>query len=302
MNIGYIGLGNMGGALAKRLQLSHPLCVFDRNPVAVQELVEAGATSSGTAAELAGQCELIFLCLPTSQHVSDVLFGSGGIAEGLAPGTMIVDQTSGDPSVTRELAARLDEHAIHLVDAPVSGGPDGAAAGTIAIMVGASELQYARIATILRSISPNVFHTGDVGTGHTMKLVNNVISCAQRALTLEALSLGAKNGIAPEKAIEILRSGGASNAFLVNRASEVVKGHMNAGFSVGLAHKDVRLACQLGADSGVPMLYGSLTRELYQMCINEVGRDSKVDTVALVMNRLAGTAMTPETRTASGQG
>jgi len=292
--IGYVGLGNMGGALARRLQLAHPLRVFDVNQTSVVALVESGAAPCASLQELGASCDIVFLCLPTSEHVRSTIFGSQGLAQNLRPGAVIVDQTSGDPTVTRAIATELAALQIALVDAPVSGGPQGAQAGTIAIMVGAAQSDWERIRPVLESISPNIFHAGAVGSGHVIKLVNNVVHGALRLLTLEGAALAVKNGIAPEMATKILNAGGARNFYSETILGErIMKGNVNVGFSLALMHKDVRLACKLGGDSGVPMLFGSLTNEYYQMCINAMGADADVDTAELFIDRLSGAQVVP---------
>lgn len=294
MNIGYVGLGNMGSALAGRLQLQHQLLVHDRDSAAVQRLVDAGATASPDLGDLGARCDVILLCLPTSDHVRAVIFGEGGLAATVKPGALIVDQTSGDPVATRAMATELANLHVDLIDAPVSGGPPGAQAGTIAIMVGAAPELFERVRPVLTSISPNVFHAGGVGTGHTIKLVNNLLSTTQRLLTFEAMSLAAKNGVEPRTAVEILMASGGRNAFLEKIMGPLIlEGNLSTGFTLGLAHKDVRLACGLGVASGVPMFFGNVTRELYQVCISEMGSDAKVDSAALVVDRLAGTEVVP---------
>lgn len=297
MNIGYVGLGSMGGALARRLQLSYTLQVYDLNESAVNRMVETGASACESLEVLALRCDVIFLCLPKSEHVRAAIFGHGGLAAKLRKNALLVDQTTGDPSATRAMAVELSKQGVHLIDAPVSGGSRGAEAGTIAIMVGAGKEQYARIHPVLNAISPNIFHAGDVGAGHVIKLVNNMVSGAQRLLTIEGMALAAKNGIDPQKACEILMSGGAKNAFMEKSlALKILKGNLDVGFTLGLMHKDVRLACQLGIDSNVPMFFGNLTKELYQMYISEKGPDAQVDTFALVVDRLAGTHVVPVNR------
>jgi 3-hydroxyisobutyrate dehydrogenase len=283
----------MGGALAERLQLTHSLVVHDRSEAAVGRLTANGATAASSLSDVAEHCDTIFLCLPTSDHVRSVLFGDEGLASSLKPGTIVIDQTTGDPNATREMAETLKGQGVDLVDAPVSGGAQGARAGTIAIMVGATDEQYGRIQPILEAISPNLFHAGDVGNGHVVKLVNNLLSHTQRLLSFEAISLAAKNGVEPKRALEILQAGGGRNAFLEKRMPHIVAGNLDCGFTLGLAHKDVRLATQLGTDSGVPMLFGGLTRELYQLYMSDLGRDTEVDTASLVMDRWAGTAVVP---------
>lgn len=295
MTIGYIGLGAMGGAVARRLlQTGEDLLVYDKDAAAVQRLAQDGAVPCAEAAELCRRSDVVLLCLPTSDHVREVLFGDGGLAAAAAPGTLIVDQTSGDPAATRAMAAELASRGIGLIDAPVSGGASGAAAGTLAIMVGAPDEQYARVLPVLARISPNVFHAGDVGAGHVVKLVNNLLSTAQRLLTFEGVALAAKNGVDPRRVVEILAAGGGQNAYLEKIMGPLVlRGRLDAGFTLALAHKDVGLACQLGVDSGVPMFFGNLTRELYQACIRLEGAEAKVDRAALVIDRLAGTHVVP---------
>ncbi len=289
MTIGYVGLGSMGGALARRLQLTHPLRVYDLNPQVVTRMVEAGASGCASLAELAAGCNIIFLCLPKSEHVRAAIFGPDGLVPALKPGTLLVDQTTGDPKATREMAAELAPRGVTLIDAPVSGGAAGAKAGTIAIMLGAEEAERARIAPILAAISPNVFHAGGVGTGQAMKLVNNLVSGAQRLLSMEGLALAAKSGIAPERALQILAAGGARNAFFEKQAMPILQGKMDVGFTLGLMAKDMRLACEFSADLGVPVFFGGVAHEVYKTCISQMGPEAQVTTAAIVMDRLAGT-------------
>ena len=302
MNIGYVGLGSMGGALARRLQLTHPLHVFDLDATAVARLCAQGAIACANLRELAASCDLILLCLPTSVHVRAAIFGADGLIDGLRPGTLIVDQTTGDPHATGAMAAELAARQVALIDAPVSGGAQGAEAGTISIMVGAGAQEYARVHPVLAAISSNIFHAGDVGAGQVMKLVNNLLSGAQRLLTIEAMALAVKNGIDPERACAILLAGGARNSFTEKfMAPKVIKGDLVSKFTLGLMHKDMRLACDLGSASGVPLLFGNQAREFYQMCIGEMGADAEVNTAALVMDRLAGSQMVPQSADAAAR-
>ncbi len=294
MRIGFVGLGNMGGALARRLLVTHPLAVYDQNAAAVQRLTDTGATPCASLAALAADCDTILVCLPKSEHVRAVLFGTDGIASAARPGTLIIDQTTGDPHITRAMAEELAKIGIDLMDAPVSGGAQGATAGTIAIMVGATDAQYARARPILEAISANIFHAGGTGAGQVMKLVNNMLSGAQRLLTFEAVALAAKNGIDPRRACDVLMAGGARNSFLEKfMGPRVLNGDLVSPFTLGLMLKDVRLACQLGSDSGVPLLYGNLTKELYQLCVGQQGEAAEVNTAALVVDQFAGTHVVP---------
>ena len=299
MKVGYVGLGSMGSALARRLQAEHDLAVFDLNQTAVDDLVTLGATACSTAAELASQCEVVLLCLPTTDHVRSALLGTDGVAAGARPGTLIVDQTTGDPAATRAMAEELAVRGLELIDAPVSGGPFGAAAGTIAIMVGATPGQFEVVEPILRVISPNVFHAGDPGAGHVMKLVNNLLAGANRAIGLEGLALAANNGLDLHRALDIILASSGRNFFLETFVrSHILSGQLPSGFTLGLQHKDVKLACELGIDSGVPLPLSNLVKEFYQVCINQQGRDAQVNTSALVMDQLAGSHIVPESHSA----
>ncbi len=276
MRLGYIGLGNMGGALARRLVREHPLRVFDLRPEATARLTQAGAVPAQSAEALARESDLVMTCLPTSKEVREVLFGEGRVAEALEAGKIVADMTTGDPGETREMAARLRERGVTMVDAPVSGGPHGANAGTIAIMVGAPSEIYARLEPIFRTISPNVFHTGDVGTGHVMKLVNNVISAGVRAVTFEALAMGIKNGLSLEACTRVLQKGSARSATTELALPRLMTGDFGVTFTLALMLKDVRLATKLGNDSAAPMPLAGLVRELFQTAINKRGPDKDV--------------------------
>jgi 3-hydroxyisobutyrate dehydrogenase len=278
MRIGYIGLGNMGGALARRLQRSHPLHVFDLDPEAVARLTAAGATACASPRAVGEACDVVLTCLQTSAQVRSMLGGPDGLLEGLARDSVVIDQTTGDAFETRALHAELRARGLHFVDAPVSGGPPGAEAGTIAIMAGASAPLFARIEPVLRAISSNVFHVGDVGAGHVMKVANNLLAAAQRAMTHEVMCLAAKNGVDPAVAVRVLQSGSGQNYTLNNTyPRHILPGRMFQGFTLALMHKDVALANDLAAKSAVPLFFGAMVREHYQAAINEFGAAADVN-------------------------
>ncbi len=295
MNIGYIGLGHMGGALARRLQTFRPLHVYDLSPTAVTRMTAAGATSCASNRDVGRACEMVLLSLQTSDQVRAAIFGNNGLIEGLQPGSMIIDQTTGDPMATRAMAAELAARGIDLIDAPVSGGPPAAEAGTIAIMVGASEAQYARAEPVLRSITSNLFHTGVLGTGQVIKLANNLLNAAQRLLTLEVMALAVKNGATPERTWEILVKSSGRNFMLEHTVPKhILTGNLSQGFTLGLMHKDVRLAQEMAMNSGVPMFFGGLVQALYRALMNEHGAEGEVNLCVRMFERMAQTKLTPE--------
>lgn len=294
MNLGYLGVGNMGGALARRLVGKFPLTVFDLSGEAVRGMVDVGATAAGSTRALAEASDIVLTCLPTTGHLHEAVLGPGGLAEGLRPGTMIIDQTTGDPGETKLIAEALAPRSIELVDAPVSGGPPGAAAGTIAVMVGASEEQFQRIKPILDAISVNVFHAGPAGSGHVMKLVNNMLSSASRLLSYEMIALAVKNGVDAKTAVSIIQKGSGRNYHLETTIPQhVLTGKFFQGFTVGLMFKDVALATKLGRDSGVPMSFSNLAHAWYQASINRWGPDEPVNMPAIMFQEMAGVEFVP---------
>ncbi|HMN79708.1 MAG TPA: NAD(P)-dependent oxidoreductase [Burkholderiaceae bacterium] len=293
MKAGFVGLGRMGGALARRIIREQPLRVFDLSEQTIAALVSEGAQAAASLDELGRACDIVALCLPTSAEVKAGIFGEGGLAGSLAPGSLIVDMTTGDPNATREMAGELQDRRIDLIDAPVSGGPHGAAAGTIAILVGATTAQFERCLPLMKTISPRIFHTGDVGTGQIMKLVNNVIAAGVRAATFEAVTLGVKNGLSLKTCAEILAVGTARSYTTELALPSLLDPNRKMTFTMGLMHKDVRLATDVAAQSGVPMPVAGAVREIFQTAANELGAEADLNDLMLMLERQAGTKVVP---------
>lgn len=271
MDIGYVGLGSMGGAIAKRMLLRQKIRVYDLSPERTAEMAKLGGQPAQSLAALAEQSEAVCLCLPTSEHVREAIFGENGLAKGLKPGTIVADMTTGDPLQTKAMAAELAKRGIEMIDAPVSGGPAGAAAGTLAIMVGASDAVWAQMKPVFELVSPNVFRMGEVGAGQTMKLVNNLMLAAGRAIAFEAMALAVKNGLDPKLTTEVLNKSSGRNGTTERSLADTVDGKFPASFALALMTKDVRLANQLGRDTGVPMILGRVVEELHNVALNNHG-------------------------------
>lgn len=271
MSVGYIGLGVMGGALARRMLKSRPVTVFDLNKTAVESLVDDGAIAAGSGAELAEYCDVVFLCLPRSEQVETALFGPDELALKLRKGSVIVDQTSGNPDTTREIAVKLSELGIEMLDAPVSGGAKGAADGTIAIMTGGKASTLARVRPILEQISPNIFPCGEVGAGQVMKLLNNTISVCNRIAMLEGVALGMRNGLDLSVMTDVLNSGGARSKASENMLPGLLAGKADSFFLMSLMLKDLNLASGLAMSSGTPLKFGQLARGMLQAASNVRG-------------------------------
>lgn len=279
MEIGYVGLGAMGGALARRLMLSHKMHVLDLRPDVVQGFTDKGAVPAQNGAALAAACDVVLTCLPRSENVREAIFGPGGLAEGLSPGKILVDQTSGDPDVTRIMAAELAERGVTLIDAPVSGGPAGADAGTIAIMVGGPLEAFEKVRPYLESISPNVMHCGDTGNGHVVKIVNNTIAACNRLAMYEAVAVGKKYGLTLQTMSDVINKSSGRSGATERTLPAMLKGEQASNFAIGLMLKDVSLGAKLGINAGAPMLIANVVRGMLQAGTYELGESANLDDI-----------------------
>jgi 3-hydroxyisobutyrate dehydrogenase len=202
--------------------------------------------------------------------------------------------TTGDPAATCEMAARLRERSIELIDAPVSGGPRGADAGTIAIIVGGTTDQFERASRVLDSISCNVMHAGGVGTGHAVKVGNNLLNLVCRLATFEAVSLLVRAGVTPETAVSIIqKSSGRSYATEITLPDNILSGKMKQGFSMGLMHKDASLALAIADDLAVRMPIGREAFDALGQALAEQGPQADMSEVALTYEARTGARIRP---------
>jgi len=290
MQVGYIGLGAMGGALARHLIGKFPLSVFDLNRNAVDAFVELGATAAATPAELARNSDVVLLCLPRSSDVEAVLFGPDGVAQGLSPGKIVVDQTSGVPAQTREFARKLADLGVPLFDAPVSGAMATAIAGTISIIASGPHEAFHTALPILQSISPNVFHCGErVGNGQTMKTVNNMMNVSCRLATLEVVAMGRKFGLPLEVMTEAINATTARNYTSQGMLPAIAEGRKSTKFWLALQVKDIHQAIGLAAEQRVPMPIGGAARSILQIGLNSLGKDAELEQMIGVIESMAGT-------------
>lgn len=295
MKVGYIGLGAMGRPLAQRLVGAYELCVWDLNPAALAELEAAGAAVAPSARELARSCDVVLLCLPKTEHVRQVIFGPGGLLEGLTRGKLLIDQTSGVPEETHDIARRLGEQGVSLVDAPVAGGTAAAQAGQVAIMVSGAKEACDRADPILRTISVNVFRCGErVGDGQAMKLVNNVMNGGLRLATLEVVSMGRKMGLSLDTLIDLLNKSTARNRITVHMLPAINEGRSATNFALPLMVKDVQQALLLGKKVGAPMPIGSITLALLQIGVNTMGEQARLEDVVSLVESQAGVRLRDE--------
>jgi 3-hydroxyisobutyrate dehydrogenase len=286
VTIGYVGVGAMGAALARRLMQFYKVQVFDVRTELAQQLEKEGAKAATDLPTMARECDVIFLCVPSSIEVRQVLFGSQGLVEGLSAGKIVVDQTTSDPIETRTVAAELSELGISLVDAPVSGGPETAPAGTSTLICSGSTDAYGKVLPILKSISPNIFFCGPSGNGHVVKLVNNASNICNRLIAYEAALLGFKYGLALPVLDEVVNKSTAWS-FASQRMFKAVATHaQTAVITLELSLKDIWSAVEMGIGCGAPMTIGDTARSLFQMGVNRFGGQANVDEMARLFEEM----------------
>ena len=292
VKIGYVGLGAMGNALARRLARGHALLVWDLNPKAVEAMVDVCAEAARDLPHMAAECGIVFLCLPRSANVEKVVFGSGGLIEAVRPGALIIDQTSGVPTQSADFARRLSAGGIGMIDAPVAGGVPAALAGSVAIMVSGPDADVTRAMPILLEISPRVFRcSGRVGDAQAAKLVNNCVNSGYRMATLELVELGRKLGLSLPVLTEVLSTGWGGNFTAKRLLPALVEGRPSTDFSLALMLKDVNQCLEIAATSGVPMPISSLARGLMQAGQNLLAPKAGLDEVVDAIERLAASSI-----------
>ena len=282
--VGFIGLGRMGRPMAANLQRKgFPLTVHDIVPAAVAELVALGATAAGDVGAVARQSDIVVTMLPSSVEVEAIVLGKDGLIANGRPGMIIVDMSTVDPQTTDRIAAEAAKQGMSVVDAPVGRLASHADRGESLFMVGASPEDFERVRPLLDAMGSTVHHCGAVGTGTRTKLVNNYLSVVSCQLNAEALALSQRFGLSLEKTLEVLYGTTAVNGQLkIAWPTKVLKGDIDPGFTIDLAHKDLSLILTAANAAKVPMPLGAAARECFT--IARAGAYASKDFSAMVDN------------------
>ncbi len=263
--VGFVGLGIMGAGMAGNLlKAGHDVVVWNRTAARAEPLVEKGAVAAATPHAVAEQCEVVFVCVSDTPDVEAVLFDTDGLAEGLRKGSLVVDCSTVSPSATRTWAGRLAEAGVSFVDAPVSGGSEGAANGTLSIMVGGAADDVERARPYLEAMGKTITHLGEVGTGQICKLVNQILVVVNMLAVSEALVFAKAGGLDLEKTLTAVTGGAAGSWMLANRGPQVIARDWRPGFRLDLQQKDLRLVLETADSLGVPALATSTVFHLYR--------------------------------------
>jgi len=263
--IGFIGLGIMGSGMARNLLTKgHALCVWNRSPERLAPILEAGATAAESPAALAARSDLLMICVSDTPDGEQVALGPGGVLEGLSPGSLVVDHSSISPRATRRLAEAAAAEGAHWLDAPVSGGSEGAARGTLSIMVGGDPAQLERARPYLEAYGTTITHVGLSGAGQIAKIVNQILVVVTQQGVGEALLLAQAGGLDLNTAIDAVKGGAAGSWMLANRGPQMARRDWRPGFTIDLQQKDLRLALDAANELGVPLPATALVFQFYR--------------------------------------
>lgn len=277
MHIGCIGTGTMGKPMARNcLSKQGELTVYARSATKVQDLVNDGAVLVTSPAELAAACDVVVLSLPFDPDVEAVVYGDNGILSSARPGTLIIDTTTGTPHGARTVEAAAAAKSVHYLDAPVSGGLQGAIDGTLTFVVGGDERALERVRPVLALMGTSVFHTGAAGSGRTMKALNQIISALNTLTLCESVVLGKKLGIEPSTMYEVLSQCAANSYHLQSKLpSFIIPGDFDEGHRIEMMIKDLDIALDIARQEKMGLLLTGMATQLYRAAASDgfAGKD-----------------------------
>jgi len=263
--LGFIGLGIMGGGMAANLlRAGHDVTVWNRTASRMEPLVEMGATAAGSPREVAERSTVVMICVSDTPDVVAVTEGPDGVLAGLSAGSVVVDHSTISPTETRRLAALAGEAGSGWLDGPVSGGSEGAALGTLSIMVGGEASELERVRPYLEAMGTSITHTGPVGSGQMVKLVNQVLVVVNQLAVSEALLLAEVGDLDLEATLSAVTGGAAGSWMLSNRGPQMIVRDWRPGFTIDLQQKDLRLVLEAADELGVPLPGTALVFQLYR--------------------------------------
>jgi 3-hydroxyisobutyrate dehydrogenase-like beta-hydroxyacid dehydrogenase len=294
--IAVVGLGQMGGRIAKRLlQRGHRIGVFDADCDRAGAFAALGATPYDTLHGLAAAHDVVLSVLPNADIVKQVVLGEGGLASGMEKGGLLIDMTSSVPAVTREIAAILAQRSILMLDAPVSGGVQKAEQGALTIMVGGDAPTFEDARTLLQDVGTQIFHVGPIGAGHTAKAVNNLITATTLGITSEAMALGVKMGVNAQALLDVINAGsGRSAASETKFPQQILSRKFAPGFSIALMCKDIGIALAMAREVDSPVQISAAVHELWKRGVEQGRGDMDHSAIALIVEEMAGVQISAE--------
>lgn len=293
-DIGFVGLGIMGHAMAANLvRAGFDTVVWNRTPSRADDLVDLGARHADTPSAVAKQADIVMVCVSDTPDVEAVVFGRDGIAAGIAPHSLIIDHSTISPKATTEFAARVVNLGGHWLDAPISGGSEGALNGTLSIMIGGDADQVTRSMRFLETVGSTITHVGPQGAGQLVKAVNQILVVVNQLAVSEALMLAQAGGLDLTSTLAAVESGAAGSWMLSNRGPQMIDRDWSPGFTIDLQQKDLRLVLESADDLGVPIPATAMVHQMYralqQQGLGDEGNHALVKALELMSGIEVGT-------------
>ena len=289
MKVAFIGMGTMGGPMAQNiLNSGHEVTVHNRTREKEEPLAQAGAQRAASPQEAAAGAEIIVTCVSDTPDVETIIIGNSGVIHGAQQGAIVVDMSTISPIATRRIAEALKEKGIKMLDAPVSGGSEGAQNGTLTIMVGGEAADLETVMPVLEAMGKTITHVGPIGAGQITKAINQIIISGTYLTVAEGLTLGLKAGLDMPKIVQALSGGAASSWVLSNRANNVIDNSYPLGFRVKLHYKDLRIALDTARELGVNLPCTAFVEQIETGLIARGYGDEDISAIARSIREASG--------------
>ena len=290
MKVGFVGIGVMGSPMALNIvKGGHELTVYDRSAEAIARLTEAGAKAATSPREVGAASDIVVTMLPEPQHVEQVVLGEDGVAAGLRPGGIVVDMSTIDPISSKRIGDELRRRGFEMVDSPVGKTSEHAATGTLTLMVGGNQAAIDRVTPVLNCMGTDTFYCGGPGTGHAMKMTNNLLATTIMVANTEVLAIGIKAGLTLDLMLKVMSTTmGRNDQLFVAMPKKAFKGDDSPGFAIRLACKDVRLACEAAEAMGFEARIGRAAQATMDSAIAEGLGDRDTAALLFVLEKKLG--------------
>jgi 3-hydroxyisobutyrate dehydrogenase len=289
VRVGFVGLGTMGGAMAANAaRAGFEVTAWNRTPGRAAELADVGVSIAASPSAVAAASEIVITMVSDTPDVEAVLFGADGVGSGAKPGTLVVDMSTISPSATRDFAARLSDQDVVMLDAPVSGGSEGARKGTLSIFVGGEATDLERARPVLQSLGTTITHVGPIGAGQAVKAVNQVILAGTYLGVAEGIVLALKSGLDVDQVVGALSGGAAQSWVLTNRSGRMKDNDYPLGFKVALHRKDLGIALGMARELGASLPVSALCEAIEAGLMGQGHADDDMSAVARSIRALSG--------------
>jgi 3-hydroxyisobutyrate dehydrogenase len=289
VKVAFIGMGTMGAPMALNiLKAGYPVTVHNRTREKEAAAAAAGAQRAASPVEAARAAEIIITCVSDTPDVERIILGGNGVIQGARAGSLVIDMSTISPSATREIAAALAEKEIHMIDAPVSGGSEGARQGTLSIMVGGAEDDVAAAQGVLKAMGATISHVGPIGSGQLTKAINQIVLAGTYWSVAEGIALGLKAGLDMESVVNAMGGGAAGSWVMANRSGNMIRNEYPLGFKVELHRKDLNIALGVARELGVPLPMTAFVEQVETGLIARGYAEEDISAIARTVREQAG--------------